>query len=409
MFGWEYPPYAAGGLATATIALANGLTREGADLTLVVPFPADPDAVDAPVVSAGSTPRRTTYEIHRIPSPLQGYATGTTVFAAAGRSRTETPTPYRSSLLHDVAEYAEHAAEIARATPHDVIDAHDWMSFPAAAAAQAVSGKPIVAHIHATEFDRSGDWHDPAIRTHEQAGLLNAQRVIANSNVTKKQIVERYGVPAELVDVIHWGIDRPLRPHREPSLFGRQSPIVLFVGRLVRQKGPDYFVEAAAQVAALHPAACFVVAGAGDMLPPLIERAIDLGIASRVFFTGGLPREDLLRLYRMATVCVMPSVSEPFGLVALESLREGTPVIISRTAGAAESIANVIRVDFWDVADIADKILAVLNDQALQTELQERAAEELSDLARSTERTARLTLEAYRRAIRSGHLLEAAV
>jgi glycosyltransferase involved in cell wall biosynthesis len=292
------------------------------------------------------------------------------------------------------------AAAIAAETPHDVIHAHDWMTYAAGRAARAASGRPLVAHIHATETDRSGEWPNPGILRREAEGLRSADRVIANSYVTKEQVVARYGVAEDAVDVVHWGIEGPVRSDvREPSPFGPDVPVVAFVGRVVLQKGPDWFIEAAARVAARHPTACFVVAGTGEMLPQLLDRCIALGIAHRVYFTGGVARDEAERLYRIASVVVMPSVREPFGLVALECLRAGTPVIVSRTAGVAEAVANLITVEFWDVQDIADKVLAVLSDPVLVREVRARTREELSELRRGPDEPARRTLESFGAAI----------
>jgi glycogen(starch) synthase len=392
MFGWEYPPYAAGGLATATISLANGLVRQGHAVTLVVPFPAVAESGGVRVVSASD--QSPNLRVLRVSSPLSPYASGGQPMAPWAR-RTG-PTAYRHTLFEDVADYAAVAGQIAAANPHDVIHVHDWMTYAAGMRARIASGKPLVAHIHATERDRSGDWTNRDILERERDGLRAADRVIANSYVTKRQVVEHYGVPDASVDVVHWGIEPPdERDVRLASPFGADVPIVAFVGRLAMQKGPDYFIEAAAKVAALHPTVCFVVGGTGDMLHRLFDRCIELGISHRVYFTGGLSRADAERLYRIADVIVMPSVSEPFGLVALESIRAGTPVIISRNSGVAEAVANMVTVDFWDVNDIADKMFAVVTDPALARELRDRGLEELRDLRLGTDEPARLTSESY--------------
>ena len=392
MFGWEYPPYAAGGLATATMALAGGLVRRGHAVTLVVPFPAAAGEDGVRVVSAADVSPN--LRVLRVASPLSPYASASA--PAAPWARRTGPTAYRDTLFEDVGDYAVAARRIAAEYPHDVIHVHDWMTYAAGREARAVSGKPLVAHIHATERDRSGEWVNEDIMRREGEGLRAADRIIANSHVTKRHVVGQYGVRPDLVDVVHWGIEPPeIGDVHLPSPFGAGVPIVAFVGRVVMQKGPDYFIEAAAKVAARHPTVCFVVGGAGDMLPAMFDRCIALGIAHRVYFTGGLSRADTERLYRIASVVVMPSVSEPFGLVALESLRAGTPVIISKTSGVTEAIANMVTVDFWDVNDIADKILAVISDRALSRELRERTWDELHDLRLGPDEPARLTAESY--------------
>jgi glycosyltransferase involved in cell wall biosynthesis len=409
MFGWEYPPYAAGGLATATIALANGVVRLGHSVTLVVPFPAAADGGGVRVVSASDISPN--LRKLRVASPLTPYTspaaaatatttTTTTTAAAAPWARRAEPSAYRETLFEDVDDYATAARQIAATHPHDVIHVHDWMAYAAGKEARNVSGAPMVAHIHATERDRSGEWRSPEILRRERSGLRDADRVIANSHITKRHVVEEYGVAEHLVDVVHWGIERPvIGDVRLPSPFGANVPIVAFAGRVVMQKGPDYFIEAAAKVVALHPTVCFVVAGTGDMLPRLFDRCIALGISHRVYFTGGLSHEDIDRLYRMATVVVMPSVSEPFGLVALESLRAGTPVIVSKTSGVAEAVANLVTVDFWDVNDIADKMLALITDATLARELRTRTREELGDSHLGPDEPARLTLRSFAAAI----------
>ncbi len=287
MFGWEYPPYAAGGLATATISLAHGLERHGHEVTLVVPFPAAAGPGGVRVVSASDVSPN--LRVLRVTSPLSPYASSS--MPTAPWARRTGPTAYRDTLFEDVEDYAIAARRIAAENPHDVIHVHDWMTYPAGREARAVSGKPLIAHIHALEHDRSGDWANPGILERERVGLRAADRVIANSYVTKRQVVERYGVPDDHVDVVHWGIEQPdPADKRLQSPFGDGVPIVAFVGRLAMQKGPDYFIEAAAKVAALHPTVCFVVGGTGDMLPRLFNRCIELGIAHRVYFTGGLSR-----------------------------------------------------------------------------------------------------------------------
>jgi len=410
MFGWEYPPYAAGGLATATISLAAGLARLGHPVTLVVPFPAAADGGGVRVVSASdvSPNLRTLRVASRLTpytSPVSAATAAATAVPAARApwARRAEPSAYRETLFEDVDDYATAARQIAALHAHDIIHAHDWMAYAAGKAARDVSGAPLVAHIHATEHDRSGEGRNAEILRRERDGLRDADRVIANSHLTKRHVVGEYGVDERLVDVVHWGIERPvIGDVRLPSPFGRTAPIVAFVGRVVMQKGPDYFIEAAAKVAAVHPTVCFVVAGTGDMLPRLFDRCIELGIAHRVYFTGGLSHPDIDRLYRMATVVVMPSVSEPFGLVALESLRAGTPVIVSKASGVTEAVANLITVDFWDVNDIADKMLAVITDPALARELRARARDELGDSHLGPDEPARLTAASFAAAL-AGH------
>ncbi len=407
MFGWEFPPYQAGGLATATVGLVTGLLRTGVEVTLVVPFPADESILPGFRLVSADGPAES-LRVHRIPSPLGPYDGAERYTEVFERIQSRRPigsrAVYGAHLFEEVERFAALAGGIAAREPHDLIDTHDWISFAAGLEAQRVSKKPLVAHIHATEYDRSGEGGNPEIHRREREGLSAATRVISNSHVLKRQVVERFGVPADKVDVVHWGIgdDRTPPPSPAPSPFPPDVPVVLFLGRVTRQKGPDYFLEVAGRVSQFNTAAHFLVAGSGDLLPRLMMRAADLGIAHRVHFTGGLHGADVDRAFRMATVCVMPSVSEPFGLVALESLRAGTPCILPKTAGVAEVITNAFKVDFWDVDDIANKVVALLRYPVLRDHLSDLGLQELATERFSLEEPARRTRDAYQRAIEWG-------
>jgi glycosyltransferase involved in cell wall biosynthesis len=407
MFGWEFPPYQAGGLATATVGLVKGLLRQGVAVTLVVPFPVAETPLEGLKLVGAEAPDPH-LRVHRVPSTLMPYggeaAYGelfATATPATGRRQV-----YGATLFEEVERFAALAGDIARHEPHDVIDAHDWLTFDAAIAARRVSGKPFVAHIHATEHDRAGEHGNPRILAREAAGLRAADRIISNSHVLKRACVERFGVDPQLVDVVHWGIDGPVAepagavasPLAAPDGAGR-APVVLFLGRVTRQKGPDYFIDVANQVSRHVPDAQFVMAGSGDMLPRMIGRAAELGLADRVHFAGGLGGADVARAYQMADVCVMPSVSEPFGLVALESLRHGTPCIVPRTSGAAEVLANAVKVDYWDVDEMTNQVVAMLRYRVLHEELSANGLRELAHPRFGLDEPARHTSVSYRHAV----------
>jgi glycosyltransferase involved in cell wall biosynthesis len=402
MFGWEFPPFQAGGLATATLGLVKGLLNQGIEVTLVVPFSlsAASEVPNLRLVSAAD-PRPGLRSI-RVDSPLAPYAGAEEyrVLAEQESGGTRAGTVYGADLFAEVERYAAIAERIAREEPHDLIDTHDWITFEAGRRARAVSGKPLVAHIHATEYDRCGGPGNPEIHRREALGMQLADRVVSNSHMLKRQVVERYAIPADKIDVVHFGIEVPkdVAPLDDvPVTRGR--PTVLFLGRVTRQKGPEYFLDVARRVADHVPDAEFILAGTGDLLPGMIERAVELELAERMHFAGAVKGDEVDRLFRAADVCVMPSVSEPLGLVALESLRNGTPCIIPKTAGVAEVLRHAMRVDYWDVDDMADKVLGLLAHPQLWEELSDGGLDEVRDERLGLDEAARRTGQAYAAAL----------
>jgi len=404
MFGWEFPPYQAGGLATATVGLVKGLVRIGVDVTLVVPFPVDGSPIPG-LKLVGADRGRERLVVHRIPSPLEAYGGEDRyqeVFSSTGTAAEPPRAVYGHDLFAEVERFAEVAGAIAAREPHDIIDAHDWITFEAGARARARSGNPLVAHIHAIEFDRTGGDGNPRIAERERRGMVTASRVVSNSRRLRRLCVDRYGIDAEKIDVVHWGVDDETTGSLDPvwpSPFPADTPVVLFLGRLTGQKGPDIFIEMAHRVSQFSPTAHFVVAGRGDLLPGLIHRSAELGIADRVHFTGGIQGELVTRAFRMADVCVMPSRSEPFGLVALESLLNGVPCVMPKNAGVAEVVNNAFKVDCWDIDELTNKVVAILKHRALRDELRERGRAELELPRFGLEEPARLTVAAYQKTL----------
>jgi len=415
MFGWEFPPVVSGGLGVATEGLVRGLLENGAEVVLVLPRrAAGPSAENLRIVSAASDGRgrrrplgmASPLAVRRIRSPLHPYVTAAE-YAEARLHRPHAPRrgrpqhagqrsssePYGRNLREEVLRYSEAAAAIARRERFDVIHAHDWLTFLAGLEARRGSGRPLAAHVHATELDRAGEHGDPFVTRIERVGLEGADRVIAVSAYTAEILRGRYGVPRERIRVVHNAIDARV-PGPSPTRAATRDPVVLFAGRVTWQKGPEHFVDAAQLVARELPGVTFVVAGSGDRLIPTVERAAALGIADRFVFTGFLDRPALERLYEEADVYVMPSVSEPFGLTALEALRHGTPVILSRHAGVSEVIPDVLRVDFDDPRELASKILSVLLFRPLSAALSERGREDVDRL--SWKESAATCMEVYR-------------
>ena len=227
-----------------------------------------------------------------------------------------------------------------------------------------------MVHIHATEFDRTGGNPDQTISKIEHQGLDEADLVIANSNFTKNNVIQHYKINPKKIRVVHWGIDDEYGTgERYTSPLNQHDKIVLFLGRVTLQKGPDYFIEVAKKVTDYYPNVKFVVAGEGDMLPRTIQRAAELGISHKVVFTGFLNGKDVNKAFQTADLYIMPSVSEPFGLVALEALRNKTPILISKQSGVSEVVNHALKADFWDINEMTNKIVNVLRYKELQQEL----------------------------------------
>jgi glycosyltransferase involved in cell wall biosynthesis len=285
-------------------------------------------------------------------------------------------------MYGEVHRYADIAAELAKDEEFDVIHAHDWMTYPAGIAVAAISGKPLVVHVHSTEFDRSGEHVNQMIYDIERNGMHAADKVIAVSNYTRNIIINRYGVSSEKIEVVYNGIEYNGNGNMtfRKAKIGRNEKIVLFLGRITMQKGPEYFLMAAKKVLEVMDDVKFVMAGSGDLMQHAVEMAAGLGIGHKVLFTGFLHGEDVERIYKMADLFVMPSVSEPFGLVPLEALANNIPVIISKQSGVSEVLNHALKVDFWDINEMANKIIAVLKYPPLGTTLRDNGRYEAEKL-----------------------------
>ncbi|MEK6874625.1 MAG: glycosyltransferase family 4 protein [Nanoarchaeota archaeon] len=381
MFGWEFPPFVAGGLGVACQDLVKGLCRNGVQITFVMPHA--PQGASSPYAKIMGADAQKIL-IQRVETLLTPYMSEQQYLLVyqTWKSRNPLHTVYGQNLFDEIARYTEAASQIASSEDHDVIHVHDWMAFKAGINAKKKSKKPLVVHVHATEYDRTGGKPNEYIRRVEEEGLDSADHIVTISNYMKKQIMLHYGVNAAKISVVHWGIDHEVYQSKSRfcSPLSKNERIVLFLGRMTVQKGPDYFVEAACHVLRFVPNARFVMVGDGDMMGQVINRVAQLGLASRFSFTGFLRGEDVAKAYQMADVYVMPSVSEPFGLVGLEALKNNTPIIISKTSGVSEVVDHALRVDFWDVRGIADRIVGVLRYKALQSELRRNGAVQVQGL-----------------------------
>ena len=409
MFGWEFPPHIAGGLGTACYGMTRGLARNGVEVVFVMPRAyGDEDQRFVRVVNASDVETIGTRDhefseellekvsfIHIDSNMLpyispEEYAAYHDEFVRSGRTHEWTDVwkqrytfsgKYGANLMEEVARYAMVAAQVAKDLEgqFDVIHAHDWLTYFAGIAAKRVSGKPLVVHMHATEFDRSGENINRRVYAIEKAGMQAADRVIAVSELTRRIVIGKYGIPAEKVVTVHnavrFGESEDAVPERAVK-----DKVVTFLGRITYQKGPDYFVEAAAKVLQRVPDVRFVMAGSGDLMNHVVRRVAQLGIADRFHFTGFLKGGEVQRMFRLSDVYVMPSVSDPFGISPLEAMRSGVPVIISRQSGVAEVLDYAIKVNYWDVDALADAIYGLLTYPALGRMFASKGLEEVTGL-----------------------------
>lgn len=392
MFGWEFPPHIAGGLGTACYGIVKGLAYNGVQTLFVMPSASgDEDqsaariisASDVPVESVGSTvdefldkvkfvrigsnmiPYVDPEEFHemveserRLQSENLAKCIGTK-FRFSGR--------YGSNLMEEVAHYAMVGGTIAmeHKDEFDIIHAHDWLTYLAGIAAKELTGKPLVVHVHATSFDRgTEDQIDSRVYDIEKRGMMAADKVIAVSDLTRNIVINKYGIDPEKVVTVHNAVDFSGRENVKVER-GVRDKVVTFLGRITFQKGPEYFIEAAAKVLKRTKGVRFVMAGSGDMMNRCIRHVAKLGISDRFHFTGFLRGAEVQKMFAMSDVYIMPSVSEPFGISPLEAMCSNVPAIISNQSGAAEVLKYAFKVDFWDVDAMADDIYALLKYPAL--------------------------------------------
>ncbi|MCQ2959416.1 MAG: glycosyltransferase family 4 protein [Bacteroidales bacterium] len=410
MFGWEFPPHISGGLGTACLGLTNAMLRQGVDIIFVVPRAyGDEDQSRMQLVGANKI-RVKINQYHfgegvENTSNLQYVTIGANLIPYVSEeeyydiinnkvsvdrqfkmhAHAETGTidlrgGYGGGLMNEVSSYAYIATEIAKKFDFDVIHAHDWMTYDAGIAAKNASGKPLVVHVHATEFDRSGVNVNQIVYDMERRGMHCSDRVLTVSNLTRNTVINHYGVPESKVTTVYNGVEAigaKSSLHFEKSF---DDKIVTFLGRITYQKGPEYFLEAAAKVLQRKKNVKFVMAGSGDMLEKMMWRAAELGISKNFFFTGFLRGDDVIHMLSISDVYVMPSVSEPFGISPLEAMRSNVPVIISKQSGVAEVLQHAIKVDFWDVDSMADAIYGIISYDALGQMFREYGKKEVDSI-----------------------------
>lgn len=424
MFGWEFPPNISGGLGTACYGLTRGLsTLDDIDVTFVVPKTfGDEDKSNIKLIGAGDIPVTSgkinlkefskTLDYIQVGAKLVPYVdpddymkqvsfdvenTGS-FLKTDDAGRINFSGKYDNNLMTEIANYAVVANVIARENEFDIIHAHDWLAYPAGIAAKEVSGKPLVIHVHATDFDRSGGNVNPKVYAIEKRGMDAADRIITVSNLTRRIVIEKYNISPEKVSTVYNAVE-PLKNCniKYSKTSEEEYKTVTFLGRITMQKGPEYFVEAAYKVLQKMNNVRFVMAGSGDMMYKMIEFAASLGISRHFHFTGFLKGDDVFRMLKMSDLYIMPSVSEPFGISPLEAMQSNVPVIISYQSGVAEILTHAVKVNFWDVDAIADAIHAIIKYPSMSKMFMRHGKNEVDNL--KWENSALNVREVYRTAI----------
>ena len=407
MFGWEFPPHISGGLGTACYGLARGLTSfDDIELTFVVPrLYGHENKKGIKLIAAGEfelsgekIKKQEEIEkslFHEFNKPCSAYITpeqfeealkekharSNEAHTNITKKKLEFTGEYGTGLFEEISRYGVIASEIAKKESHDVIHAHDWLTYIAGIQAKEASGKPLVVHVHATEFDRCGENINERVYGIEQKGMEIADKVIAVSDYTRNIVIRKYNITPSKVVTIHNAVE-PANNDISKHLYkmGTNDKIVTFLGRITRQKGPEYFIAVACKVLQKMDNVRFVMAGGGDLYEKMIRDVARLRISDKFHFTGFLRGDDVYRMYAMSNLYIMPSVSEPFGISPLEAIQSGVPVIISKQSGVSEVITNTIKVDYWDIDAMADAVYGILNYQVLSEYIRNKSYQEVSKI-----------------------------
>lgn len=406
MLGWEFPPFFAGGAGIVCHELTKEMVKmDDVDLTYVMPF--GPDEVENQhlrlLIASKFKGKKITFR--KVPSLLGAYMTQDSYARERQRlidkgkiamANDNTLSLYGNNLIDEVYAFAGRVSTIIEDEHFDVVHAHDWTTFPAAIRASEEMKKPLIVHMHITEFDKSGgNGADPHVYSIEKEGMEKADKVIAVSNKVKHCLVEKYHIDPAKIEVIHHAkIDVGGDDYFEMPKFKDKNKVVLFAGRITLQKGPDYFIEAAKKVVNFYPNVIFIMIGSGDQMNAMIRRVAELGLQDKFLFHGFYTRDDANKFFRLADIYVMPSVSEPFGIVPFEAMSKGTPAIISKQTGASEILSNVFKVDFWDTDKMANQIVSVLNHKELHSTMKKEGRSEVDRL--TWDKPARRCVDIYK-------------
>ena len=403
MFGWEFPPHISGGLGTASYGLTKGMAKlDDLEVIFVVPKAwGDEDQSMVRLVGANQIPvayKKVFYKGFKRPverievsskivpytdpedfwkmvnSEVSGYNFYVTT---NNEGKVDFSGRYDTSLMDEIYKYSVVAAVIADENGFDIIHAHDWLAYPAGIAAMEVSGKPLVIHVHATDFDRSGGSVNPDVYRIEKNGMDAASKIITVSNLTRDIVINKYNINPDKVETVYNAVE-PVKVAEDCIIKkGFDEKVVTFLGRITMQKGPEYFIEAAYKVLQVMDNVRFVMAGSGDMMERMMRRTAALKITDRFHFTGFLKGADVFTMLDMSDVYIMPSVSEPFGISPLEAMQSNVPVIISKQSGVAEILTHAVKTDFWDIDAMADAIYGILNYPALSNMFIKNGKEEV--------------------------------
>jgi glycosyltransferase involved in cell wall biosynthesis len=385
MFGWEFPPNISGGLGTACYGITKSLSASETKITFVIPkaYGNEPNnqvqLIGANQIDLIKSKIRT----ERLEFPVECLSVESQMVPYVDpelfrkqymakqeklrSTKTSSQSPaveftgkYGPGLMSEIHNFAVVSEYIASQTRFDVIHAHDWLTYPAGIAAKKISGKPLVVHVHATDFDRSGGKINPRVFQIEQDGMEQADSVICVSNRTRQTVIDKYKIPAFKTRTVYNGVEFSKTDTTSPLPLKDKNKIVTFLGRITLQKGPEYFIRVAELVLHRMKNVKFIMAGNGDLYHDMIQKVAGSHLADRFFFTGFLKGDDVCRMMKLSDVFVMPSVSEPFGICPLEAMQSGVPTIISRQSGVSEVVKHAIKVDYWDVHAMGDAIHALL-------------------------------------------------
>ncbi len=397
MFGWEFPPHILGGLGTASYGLTKGMEKCGdMDITFVIPKPiGDEEKTFAHIIGATNTPiayRDVSWDYVQkrqghVMNPQEYYELRDNIYADFNYLHLndlgciEFSGRYPDNLIEEINNYSIVAGVIARKEQFDIIHSHDWLTYPAGIHAKQITGRPLVIHVHATDFDRSRGNVNPTVFAIEKDGMHHADHIITVSNLTRNTVIEKYGIDPAKVTTVHNAVE-PMSQEIQNIVMNRgtNDKIITFLGRITMQKGPEYFVEAAAKVLKKAKNARFVMAGSGDMMNDMIRLAARRGIADRFHFTGFLKGKAVYEMLKASDVYVMPSVSEPFGISPLEAMQVGVPTIISKQSGCAEILDNAIKIDYWDIDAMADAMYSIITYPSMYNFLKHEGKSEVDEI-----------------------------